>query len=127
MLFIANYTKQYRHSYFADYFVFNVADQSTVPLVEDQRGDIQYAAWSPVNNTIAYVRANDLYIWRDGVSYRITTDGGADVFNAVPDWVYEEEIVGNRYTLWFSPDGEQMAYLKFNETGVRLCCTLKCL
>lgn len=38
VLFIANYTKLYRHSFYADYFVFNVADKTTVPLVVDQVG-----------------------------------------------------------------------------------------
>jgi dipeptidyl-peptidase-4 len=40
------------------------------------------------------------------------------VLDAVPDWVYEEEIFGDRYTLWFSPDGSKIAFLTFNETGV---------
>ncbi|KAL3420977.1 dipeptidyl-peptidase 4 [Phlyctema vagabunda] len=118
VLFITNYTKQYRHSYFADYYVFNVETKTTVPLVEDQVGDIQYAAWSPVGDTVAYVRGNNLFIWENGTSTQITEDGGPDVFNAVPDWVYEEEIFGDKYTLWFSPDGEQLAFLRFNETGV---------
>jgi dipeptidyl-peptidase-4 len=71
-----------------------------------------------VGNTIAYARGNNLYIWEDGVSTQITTDGGPDKFNAIPDWVYEEEIFGTQYTLWFSPDGKQLAYLSFDETGV---------
>ena len=41
-----------------------------------------------------------------------------DVFNAVPDWVYEEEIYGDTKTLWWSPDGEYLAFLRMNETGV---------
>lgn len=80
--------------------------------------DIQYAAWSPAGNTIAYVRGNNLFIWENGTSTQITKDGGPDVFNAIPDWVYEEEIFGDRYTLWFSPDGKKLAYLRFDETGV---------
>ena len=41
-----------------------------------------------------------------------------DIFNAVPDWVYEEEIFGDTKTLWWSPDGEYLAFLRMNETGV---------
>jgi dipeptidyl-peptidase-4 len=37
---------------------------------------------------------------------------------AIPDWVYEEEVFGDRYTMWYSPDGKFIAYLSFNETGV---------
>ncbi|KAG0639686.1 dipeptidyl peptidase IV N-terminal region-domain-containing protein [Tuber brumale] len=118
VLFSANYTKQYRHSYFADYYVWSVEAETLVPLVEGQSGDVQYAVWSPHGNVIAYVRGNDLFVWRDGVSTRVTNDGGENVFNGVPDWVYEEEIFGDRYTLWFSPDGEYLAFLRFDETGV---------
>ncbi|CAG8962340.1 hypothetical protein HYFRA_00005396 [Hymenoscyphus fraxineus] len=118
VLFTANYKKQYRHSFFADYYIFNVADKTTTPLAADQAQDIQYAGWSPVGDTIAYVRGNNLFIWQNGTTTQITKDGGPDVFNAVPDWVYEEEIFGDYKTLWFSPDGEYVAYLRFDETGV---------
>ncbi|KAA8898505.1 putative dipeptidyl peptidase 4 [Sphaerosporella brunnea] len=118
VLFAANYTKQYRHSYFANYFIFNRDSGSVVPLVADQAADIQYAEWSPVGDTIAFVRKNDLYLWKNGTVTRVTNDGGPDVFNGVPDWVYEEEIFSDRFTLWFSPDGEYLAFLRMNETGV---------
>jgi len=64
------------------------------------------------------VRGNNLYIWQNSNTTRITKDGGPDLFNAVPDWVYEEEIFGDKFALWFSPDGRKLAFLKFNETGV---------
>lgn len=134
VLFASNRTKQYRHSYFADYYVFNRASGTVKPIVADQAGDIQYAGWNSVGDLLAFVRNNDLYIWKNGVVTRITKDGGPDVFNGVPDWVYEEgsylggihwptltldiEIFGDRSTLWFSPDGEYLAFLSFNETGV---------
>lgn len=34
------------------------------------------------------------------------------------DWVYEEEIFGSNYALWFSPDAKYVAFLSFNEAGV---------
>ena len=71
-----------------------------------------------MGNTIAYARGNNLYIWENGTSTQITKDGGPDVFNAIPDWVYEEEIYGTTSLLWFSPDGKQLAYLSIDETGV---------
>lgn len=133
-MLIANYTKLYRYTFYADYYIYNVKDKTTVPLVADQAGgmypdsmfselqltseDIQYAGWSPVGNTIAYARGNNLYIWENGTSTQITKDGGPDVFNAIPDWVYEEEIYGTTSLLWFSPDGKQLAYLSIDETGV---------
>lgn len=118
VLFATNYTKQYRHSYFADYSILDLASGELVPLVDDQVGDIQYAEFAPVGDAIAFVRDNNLFLSSNGTISQITDDGSPDMFNAVPDWVYEEEIFGSRSTLWWSPDGQKIAYLSFNETGV---------
>jgi len=119
VLWAVNYTKQYRHSYFADYLVQDVESGEVQSLVPASTGDIQYADFSPASSSqIAYVQGNNLYIWNNGEIAQITDNGGPDMFNAVPDWVYEEEIFGDRYTLWYSPDGKYVAFLSFNETGV---------
>jgi dipeptidyl-peptidase-4 len=119
VLWAVNHTKQYRHSYFADYLVQDVESGEVKPLVPGSAGDIQYAEWSSVSSSqIAFVQGNDLYIWNDGNVTQVTTNGGPDLFNAVPDWVYEEEVFGDRFTLWYSPDGKYIAFLSFNETGV---------
>ncbi|GES62357.1 extracellular dipeptidyl-peptidase Dpp4 [Aspergillus terreus] len=118
VLWATNYTKQYRHSYFADYYIQDVSSFQTTPLVPDQAGDLQYAAWSATGDTIAFVRGNNLFVWANGTVTSVTDDGGPDMFHGVPDWIYEEEILGDRYALWFSPDSEYLAFLSFNETGV---------
>ncbi|WEW59021.1 Dipeptidyl peptidase 4 [Emydomyces testavorans] len=118
VLWATNATKQYRHSFFADYQILDVKSGALTPLASDQKGDIQYAAWSPKGNVIAYVRNNNLYLWKDGKASQITKDGGPNTFNGVPDWVYEEEIFSQRYALWFSPDGDYLAYMRTDETGV---------
>ncbi|CAN9247526.1 unnamed protein product [Alternaria alternata] len=119
VMWAVNYTKQYRHSYFADYLIMDVATGESVPLDPEQVGDIQYAEWSPASSSqVAFVKGNNLYMSTNGTITQITEDGGPDYFNAIPDWVYEEEIFGDRYTLWFSPDGAKVAFLSFNETGV---------
>ncbi|KEF63347.1 dipeptidyl-peptidase 4 [Exophiala aquamarina CBS 119918] len=118
VLFSTNYTKQYRHSYFADYVIYDVASNETLPLDEEQQGDVQYASWAPIGNSIAFVRGNNLYISNGSEVTQITSDGGPDILHAVPDWVYEEEIFGVAYSFWWSPDANYLAYLSFNETGV---------
>jgi dipeptidyl-peptidase-4 len=95
-----------------------VATGETTPIVADPRGDIQYAEFAPTRDAIAFVRGNNVYLNNDGVVHQITTDGSPDLFHGVPDWVYEEEIFGNRSTLWFSPDATFIASLSFNETGI---------
>ena len=120
VMFSVNYTKQYRYSYFADYLIYDVETGQTTPLLEESNGDVQYAQFAPSGDQVAFVRGNDLYL-KDLSSNEIsqvTNDGGPDMFHAVPDWVYEEEIFGTRSTLWFSPDAAFMAFLSFNETGV---------
>ena len=120
LLIAANSTKQYRHSYFADYFIFDVNSSKITPLTDDQAGDIQYAELAPRGDTIAFVRGNNLFLldYGTGVVKQVTDDGGPDMFHGVPDWVYEEEIFGGRSALWFSPDADYIAFLSFNETGV---------
>ncbi|KAK0627547.1 dipeptidyl peptidase IV N-terminal region-domain-containing protein [Immersiella caudata] len=118
MLWAVNSTSQYRHSFFAAYLVQDVQTGEFQPLVEGA-DDIQYAVWNPVSNSqIAFVRGNNLFIWDAGVVSQVTQNGGPDFFNAVPDWVYEEEILVSNHALWYSPDGQYIAYLSFNETGV---------
>lgn len=120
VLWAVNYTKQYRHSYFANYLVQDVATGETESLVEDPEADIQYATWNPTSSSqIAFVRGNNLFVWNEGkTTTQITKNGDPDMFNAVPDWVYEEEILGTNNALWYSPDGQYIAFLSFNETGV---------
>jgi len=118
VLWAVNITSQYRHSFFAAYLVQDVASGETQELVEGAT-DVQLAVWNPVSSSqVAFVRGNNLFVWDAGNVTQITKDGGPDVFHAVPDWVYEEEILGTNSALWYSPDGEYIAYLSFNETGV---------
>lgn len=70
-------------------------------------------------NIIAYVRGNNIFIWKDGKTTQVTQNGGPDMFNGVPDWVYEEEMLESRFALWFNEAGDRLAYLSFNETGVQ--------
>ncbi|MFN0243607.1 MAG: S9 family peptidase [Planctomycetota bacterium] len=79
------------------------------------------AAASPDGRSVAFVRANDLYvIGADGIEHRLTNDGGENVLNGKLDWIYQEEIYG-RGTFkahWWSPDSKSIAFLRLDETGV---------
>ncbi|OAQ97319.1 hypothetical protein LLEC1_00083 [Akanthomyces lecanii] len=119
VLFAVNATKEYRSSNLADYTILDTATGKTRPLVEDQAGDIQFAQFSPTGDSITFIRGNDLYIRDENATvHRITTDGGPDQFNGVPDWVYQEEVLGAASAFWYSPDGNYIAFLSLNETGV---------
>lgn len=82
VLWATNYTKQYRHSYFADYLIQDVKSGQTTPLDPTLAGDIQYAEWSPASSgEITYVKGNNLYLWNNGTAKQITTNGGPDWFS----------------------------------------------
>lgn len=51
-------------------------------------------------------------------SIQVTTSGNASLFHGVPDWVYEEEVFSADYALWWSPDAQKVAFLRFDETAV---------
>ena len=60
---------------------------------------------------------NNLY-FRDfnagGVEIAITTDADKTngILNGIPDWVYEEEMLGSRSATWWSPNGHYIFYMK---------------
>lgn len=85
---------------------------------------IPLAKWSPTKNALIYVYENDIYyeVFDDGGSEvrRITNTGVPDqIYNGIPDWIYEEEILASASALTFSPDGRHLAYATFNDTNVR--------
>jgi dipeptidyl-peptidase-4 len=109
----------YRRSFTAIYFVYSLDDKNLEPL--SSGGRQSYAAFSPDGSKVAFVRENNLfYVNLSGMKEeQITTDGKFNsVINGTTDWVYEEEfsfVVGFEW----SPDGEKLAYYKFDESEVR--------
>jgi dipeptidyl-peptidase-4 len=85
-------------------------------------GTKEFVTFSPDGKRIAFVRGGNLFAVEiaDPVEKQLTTDGGGDILNARGDWVYEEEIfnrAGRAY--WWSPDGTQLAFLRFDDAPVR--------
>ncbi|PBP25175.1 DPP6-like protein [Diplocarpon rosae] len=116
LLLATNTYQRYLYSFEANYYIHNVETRSTTPLTDNQQGNIQYACWAPSGNTIAYVKGNNLYIWQNGASTKITRDGGPGKYHGIPGWLYEEEVFKSNNLMWFSPDGRKLAYLSLDET-----------
>lgn len=112
----------YRHSFTANYYVYEVRSRLLRPLSYDfarQRAPLM----SDDGRMIAFV-AEDNNIYIKKVDYdsqvEVTTDGAVNkVLNGVPDWVYEEEFATDRSMVW-SPDNLTLCYLKYNEADVPL-------
>ncbi len=109
----------YRHSYKADYFVFDRNSSKLTPLSEN--GKQQLATFSPDGNSIAFVRNNNVFIknLESETEIQITIDGEYNkIINGAPDWVYEEEFGFTKAFAW-SPDSKRIAFYRFDETNVR--------
>lgn len=64
---------------------------------------------------------NDIYYkpkMQKDLVCRITSSERPDVFNGVPDWLYETEVLKTDHALWYSPDGQYLMYATFNDTKV---------
>ena len=109
----------YRHSFTAEFFIFNVRNNTLEPLSEG--GPQQVPLFSPDGNQIAFVRDNNLFLVKllfDNSESQVTTDGKFNhVLNGIPDWVYEEEFAFDR-AFDFSADGSMLAYIRFDESHV---------
>uniref|UniRef100_A0A8C3JGT0 Dipeptidyl peptidase 4 n=1 Tax=Calidris pygmaea TaxID=425635 RepID=A0A8C3JGT0_9CHAR len=105
----------WRHSYTASYYIYDFNNAGLLP------NDIQYISWSPVGNKLAFVWNNNVYIKASPTaSFLNITENGEEnkIFNGIPDWVYEEEMFGTHSALWWSPNGDFVAYATFDDTEV---------
>ncbi len=118
VLLYTNTERIYRHSFKANYYVYDFKLREIKPL---STGKQQVATFSPNGDMVAFVKDNDIYInkLKFGTEARITTDGKFnEILNGIPDWVYEEEFSFNKALEW-SPSSTELAYIKFNESEVK--------
>ena len=118
-LLLATETKSiYRHSSKSIYYIYNIHTDKLTKLADEK---VMYATFSPQGDKIAYVFENNLYIKniKSEKITQVTTDGKKNhIINGASDWVYEEEFALVRSFEW-APDGEHIAYYKFDETHVK--------
>ncbi len=117
MLLATNQNPIYRHSFTADYFLYNISTKSLTKLFDFQ---IQEPTISPDGKKIAYAKDNNLFVYDIAAksSVQITTDGKKNaIINGITDWVYEEEFAFVKAFDW-NADGTQIAYIRFDETDV---------
>ncbi|TDG40174.1 hypothetical protein AWZ03_013402, partial [Drosophila navojoa] len=113
-----NLTGKFRYSNVAQYDVYDIASNSAIKIHKGEK--LQYCAWSPLKDRLAYVYQNNVHIhFNENLEVAITEDGrDGIVYNGVPDWVYEEEVLSSGSALWWSPDGTKLAVGFFNDTNV---------
>ena len=116
LLIANNLTQIYRHSFTADYYLFNLNTQKISKILNQ----VQEPTFSPDGTKIAYSRANNLFLYdiASKSETQITNDGQKNaVINGITDWVYEEEFTFVRAFDW-STDGKHLAFIRFDESLV---------
>lgn len=111
----------YRHSYLANYFVYDLKTKKTEPLTDFSKGKQRLATFSPDGDRVAFVRNNNLFIqdFESKKEIQVTTDGEQNkIINGYPDWVNEEEFSYSKAFHW-SPKGTRIAFVRFDESKVR--------
>lgn len=120
-LLIANSIEPiYRHSFFAEYFIYDLEKKKLMPLSEKE-GRQQLATFSPDGKRVAFVRDNNIFIrnLEDGSETTVTNDGKWNfIINGAADWVYEEEFALTTGMQW-SAEGDKLAFYTFDESDVR--------
>jgi dipeptidyl-peptidase-4 len=117
-ILIANNSNQiFRHSFVADYFIYDIASKSLTKLAEYK---VQEPTFSPDGNKIGYVYQNNLYVYDLTAKKhtQITIDGKKNfIINGVTDWVYEEEFSFVRAFDW-NAGSDKIGFIRFDETNV---------
>ena len=110
----------YRHSTKSHYYIYDISTKSLSKLTDNTTKQM-YASFSPSANKVAYVLDNNLY-YKDLTTNKvtqITSDGEKNkIINGASDWVYEEELVLVKAFKW-APDGNKIAFFRFDETDVK--------
>jgi len=108
----------YRRSYLAKYHVYDLATKKLQALYEE--GKVMNATFSPDASKVAYAFENNLYYYdlESEITLPITFDGESNkIINGTTDWVYEEELSFVK-AFWWSPDGQRIIYMRFDESQV---------
>jgi dipeptidyl-peptidase 4 len=117
ILLACNSTLIFRHSFLADYYLYDLKSKKVTRLFDFQ---IQEPTFSPDGKKIAYAKDNNLFVYdlNTKFSTQITTDGKKnEIINGITDWVYEEEFAFVKAFDW-SSDSKKIAFIRFDESQV---------
>lgn len=118
VLLVTEMIPLYRNSVAEKVYIF---DRNTQKIELIFEGKAVYSpTFSPAGKKIAFVSDNNLFVTdlTRNHTEQITRDGKKNaVIHGMCDWVYEEEFTFSRAFEW-SPDGNKIAWLRFDESGV---------
>ncbi|KAL5282068.1 hypothetical protein ACFFRR_005370 [Megaselia abdita] len=116
----------YRHSSLAQYAIYDILTSEILKLKIDHHLDewpfLQYAKFTQPGSALILIYKNDIYYTQEPrltEIVRISNDGvPGTIYNGVPDWLYEEEVLGVDHAIWMTDDGYLMLYASFNDSLV---------
>lgn len=118
---------KYRHSSEAVYTVYDVRSKTSKNIVPPGYSStaeisLQLFQWSSSSDSdaLVFVYQNNIYYKPSAFSEQSTqiTSNGLDskIFNGIPDWLYEEEIISSNNMLWWSANSSLLAYASINDS-----------
>lgn len=112
--------KLYRHSMVATYYLYIIGNSTVAPL-SDNGGPQECPVFSQDGNLVAFVREGNIFLIKllfNNSESQVTNDGApGQVLNGKPDWLYEEEFAMQE-ALCFSPDGQMLCWIRWDESEV---------
>nr|XP_036216801.1 venom dipeptidyl peptidase 4 isoform X1 [Bactrocera oleae] len=119
LLLAKNLSKYFRHSFFAQYDIYNITSGQIQPLmINGVQQLLLFAQWAPVGNGLIINFERNLYYKPTAYAEAIplTSDESIAILNGIPDWVYEEEVFSTNIATWFNPTGTHIAFIKFDDS-----------
>ncbi|XP_066542027.1 inactive dipeptidyl peptidase 10-like [Hoplias malabaricus] len=115
--------KVYQFSFLASYLIYNLHTREVHELNPPEVWDsvLQFASWGARGQQLIYIFENNIYYQSEvkSSSLRLTSSGRDGlVFNGIPDWLYEVEVLHSPVAHWWSPEGSSLAFLTINDTLV---------
>jgi len=108
----------YRYSSASEFYIWDIEKKKLNRL--SLGGKQRLANFSPDASKVAFVRDNNLIVTDldKNTEVQVTTDGKQnEIINGTTDWVYEEEFAITQGFEW-SPDGNRIAFYRFDESKV---------
>ncbi|XP_024889600.1 dipeptidyl aminopeptidase-like protein 6 isoform X1 [Temnothorax curvispinosus] len=127
VLFRHNVKPVFRNTFTALYTVYDVTNDHHTPLrLQASRHmhqtRLQHATWLGNTSNLLMISENDIFLRLGPAAtedFRLTDTGVPGIiYNGVPDWLYQEEVLPRPQAIWPSPDGTHILYATFNDTRV---------
>ncbi|CAH1368917.1 hypothetical protein MTP99_010420 [Tenebrio molitor] len=127
VLFQHDVKSVFRQSFTAQYTIYDVSKDHHIPVRLESSSKakpetLQYVSWLGDTNSLLMVYNNDIYLRQspsDETDTRLTFSGRPEViYNGIPDWLYQEDVLKSPEALWSSYDGTHLLYATFNDSEV---------